>query len=89
MGPRIVLVIVRVTHAAMVAVVVISIGTKATKVEIHVVKWWRGLNMVIQRRMHSVPMAGQPRHCRKPALACSGCSFTTNVDARLMVLSWH
>jgi hypothetical protein len=39
--------------------------------------------------MHSIPMASQPRHSRKPALACSGCSVVTNVDARLMVSSWH
>jgi hypothetical protein len=57
MGPQVVLVIVHVTRAAMVAVVVVGIGTKATKVEIHVIKWWRGLDMVIQRRMHSVPIS--------------------------------
>jgi hypothetical protein len=34
-------------------------------------------------------MAGQPRHCRKPTVACSGCSIVTNVDPRLMVSSWH
>ena len=39
--------------------------------------------------MHSIQMASQPRDGRKPALACSGCSDTTNVDARLMVSSWH
>jgi hypothetical protein len=39
--------------------------------------------------MHSVPMASQPRHCRKSTLACSGCSVVTNEDARLMVSSWH
>jgi hypothetical protein len=84
-----VLAIVRGTHTTVATIVIIGIGTKTTEVEIHVVKRWGGLDMGIQRRMHSILMAGQPRHCRKPALACSGCPIVTNVDVRLMVSSWH